>query len=226
VGYKASTLYAYCGDRVVPVFCRMFPGNTAEVDCFRQTVEAYFESGLPAPLVIIGDSGGYSEANLEYIAGRGVVPLVNARKNITSQPVKQFGDHIFFNTKYLPARWSDDDVRSLYAVRTAIERCFSRVVAIYNAKRVSIRGIAGVTKHRWVILILDELKILASYKAGRPDLFQRPTAFARTRLAFPAGITRALYAAEGYHPLPGCEAGDQFGRQNMDRHGFPGANFK
>ena len=226
MGYKASTLYAYCGDRVVPVFCRMFPGNTAEVDCFRLTVEAYFESSLPAPLVIIGDSGGYSEANLEYIAGRGVVPLVNARKNITSQPVKQFGDHIFFNTKYLPARWSDDDVRSLYAVRTAIERCFSRVVAIYNAKRVSIRGIAGVTKHRWVILILDELKILASYKAGRPDLFQRPTAFARTRLAFPAGITRALYTAEGYHPLPGCEAGDQFGRQNLDRHEFPGANFK
>lgn len=226
VGFKASTLYAYCGDRVVPVFCRVFPGNTAEVDCFRQTVEAYFESGLPPPVVVIADSGGYSVDNLGYLARRGVVPLVNARANITNQPVKQFAKHLFLNTEYIPARWSDDDVRALYAVRTAIERCYSHVVVVFNAKRVSIRGLAGVTKHRWVVLILDVLKVLASYKVGRPDLFQRPTAFARTRLAFPAGITRSLYSAAGYELIGETEAGVKFGGRNRDKLGLPEANFK
>jgi len=224
VGYKVSTLYAYCGERVVPVFSTAFPGNEAECDCFRATLEGYFAAGLPIPVVVIADSGGYSEANLEYVAGREVIPLVNARANITSQPVKKFGEHHYFNVKYLPACWSDDDVRKLYAVRTAIERCFSRVVVVYNAKRLSIRGLAGVMKHRWVILILDLLKILTSYKVGRVSLFQRPTAFARTREGFPSALLRHLYAAEGYKLLPGNEAEDFGTPKKRDNRGVAGAN--
>ena len=211
VGYEASTLYAYCGDRVVPVFCRMFPGNKTEVDCFRQTVEAYFETGSHLPLVVIGDSGGYSAANLAYLARRGVVPLVNARENITSQPVKQFGDHMFFNTKYLPravdrtmtcgrVRRPNGDGTVLFTGSGGLQR--------------EAREYSGHCRRHEAPVGRPDLRRAEDprhYKAGRPDLFHRPTVFARTRFAFLAGITRALYAAEGYHPLPGFEAGGQFG---------------
>ena len=224
VGYKVSTVYAYCRERVVPVFAATFPGNQADCDRFHLTFEAYFRSGLPIPIVVISDSGGYSEANLEYFAVRKVIPLVNARENIKNQPVKQFGDHQFFNTKYLPARWSENNVRVLYAIRTAIERCFSRVVVVYNAKRVSIRGIAGVMKQRWVILIIDLLKILASYKLGRPNLFQSPTAFARTREGLPSALLRHLYSQEGYRLLPSNEAGVLDAPKKRDNQTGFGAN--
>ncbi|GAI14436.1 unnamed protein product, partial [marine sediment metagenome] len=37
VGYKASTIYAFCGNRYIPVYCELFPGNQDEYSVLRDT---------------------------------------------------------------------------------------------------------------------------------------------------------------------------------------------
>jgi hypothetical protein len=54
-------------------------------------------------------------------------------------------------------------------------------VQIYHVKEANVRGIDQVTKHRFVVLLLDLLKELAAIKLGRLDLLGHYTSFSSLR---------------------------------------------
>ena len=112
---------------------------------------------------------------------KGIIPIINAPKNIINQNIYKFKRDAYLNKDFIPSQWSDKEILQLYAIRTAIERCFSHNIQIYNARRMNLRGIEQAIKHRFFILILDLLKILTAYKTGRCDLFQTHSAFSNMK---------------------------------------------
>ncbi|MHA1682372.1 MAG: hypothetical protein ACTSUE_15655 [Promethearchaeota archaeon] len=108
-------------------------------------------------------------------------PLVNSRKNVTRQNVKKLGTHLYINMDFIPSNWTDDGIRRIYAIRTAIERSFSHNVQVYNARRVNVRGKDAVYKHRHLILCLDLLKMKRAFLVGRPDLIGKWRIFIKNR---------------------------------------------
>jgi hypothetical protein len=181
LGYMASTLYLYCGGLVIPVFCMMFPANTSDKEIFLTTMQGYILRGLPLPYLILGDAGAYSIKNLRFLARLGVIGLINATKNITKQNIVDLRDDVHINRDFVPREWSDAEILKLYNLRTEIERRFSHNVQIYHVKEANVRGIDQVTKHRFVVLLLDLLKELAAIKLGRLDLLGHYTSFSSLR---------------------------------------------
>ena len=201
VGYMVSTIYAYCGNLIVPVYCELFPANMNDSPIFRQTMNHYFDLPYPRPEILIADAGPYSYDNLQYIASNGIIPLINSRKNVKHQNIVDLSDLVHLNRDFVPEIWSDDDLREIYALRTIIERCFSHNIQLYHARRLNTRGIEQATIHRYLILILDCLKILTCYKVGRPDLFQTYTAFSQMREGVDARSVRYMLENQGYKLL-------------------------
>jgi hypothetical protein len=66
-------------------------------------------------------------------------------------------------------------------IRSEIERQFSHNIVIYHARRANVRGLEMVSKHRYLILILDLLKINTAYKLGRPDMIGKARIFTMTK---------------------------------------------
>ena len=198
VGYMCSTLYAYSGRVIVPVYCTLFPANMSDKTIFAKTMTEYFASGLPHPKLLLGDSGAYSLANLELLAKQGIIGLLNAPKNITKQNVVELREDVHLNRDFIPASWSDRALLRLYAVRTSIERCFSHNIQVYNARKMNTRGLDQAVIHRYLILILDVLKILTAYKVGRPDLFQMYTAFSQMKVGVHPQAVQFLMRRAGY----------------------------
>lgn len=181
VGYKVSTIYAYCGKRMIPVYCELFPGNQADSTVFRETFTHYFALGYELPLVIIADAGPYCLEILQWLFELGIVPLINARKNIKNHPIIKVSKHYYVNRDFIPSQWKLEEIRLLMNARTAIERQFSHITLVYHARRSNVRGLEMVSKHRYLILILDLLKILTAYKMGRPDLIGKTRIFSTSR---------------------------------------------
>lgn len=181
VGYVASTYYAFCGSYLVPVYCEIVPGNQNDVVTFSEGFKRYLSLGHPKPKVVIADAGPYAIATLQWIIERCIIPLINSRKNVTRQNVKKLGSHIYINMDYIPSNWTDDEIRCLYALRTAIERSFSHNIQVYNARRVNVKGKDAVYKHRLLILCLDLLKMKRAYLIGRPDLIGKSRVFIKNR---------------------------------------------
>ena len=176
-----STIYAYCGNRTIPVYCQLFPGNTSDHEAFKETFNNFFALGYPKPLIILSDSGPYSIEILEWIFEKKIVPLINARESITRQNVKKISEHFYVNMDYIPADWTKTQIKLLMNVRSEIERQFAHNVLVYHARRANVRGIEMVTKHRYLILILDLLKIITAYKLGRPDWIGRTSIFTMSK---------------------------------------------
>ena len=181
LGYMASTLYIYCGELILPVYCMVFPANISDKDIFFDTMTGYFQQGLPRPYLILGDAGAYSVKNLRFLARHGVIGMINAPKTVKKQNIVDLRDDIHLNRDFVPGCWSDEDLLKLYYLRTVIERQFSHNVQIYHVKEVNIRGIDQIVKHRFVILILDLLKQLTAIKIGRFELIGKFTAFSLLR---------------------------------------------
>jgi len=205
VGYKVSTIYAYCGTRLVPVYCKLFPGNQDEYSVFRETFEYYFELGYEHPFIIMADGGPYSIEILRWLFNMGIVPLIKARKNIKTQNVKKLGDHYYVNMDFIPYNWNEEEILKLLKVRAQIERCFSHNIVVYNARRANVRGIEMVSKHRFMILILDLLKILTAYKIGRPDLIGKTRSFMLSQSVNFNGVFPPLAQKKGYRQFPPYE---------------------
>jgi len=201
VGYMISTMYLYCGDLIVPIFCSVFPANFNDKTIFHETVKQYYKSGLPYPKVVLADAGAYSYKNLELLAIKGIIPIINAPKNIKNQNVYRFKKNVHLNKDFIPSQWSDEEILLLYAIRTAIERSFSHNIQIYNARRMNLRGIEQAIKHRFFILILDLLKILTAYKTGRSDLFQTYSAFSNMKEGVSPQAIRYQLKRAGYKLL-------------------------
>ena len=201
VGYMVSTLYAYCNDVIVPVFCMLFPANLNDKTIFHDTMEYYFQRGLPNPLIVLADAGPYSLKNLKYLAQHGVVGMINVPKNVKTHNIVKLSNNVRINRDYIPSHWSDEDCRLIYNVRSEIERQFSHYTLVYHARRMNVRGIEQAAKHRYMILILDLLKVLTCHKLGRGDLFQRSTAFSQMRGGYTEQVIQMQMSDHGFDLL-------------------------
>lgn len=181
VGYKVSTIYAYCGNRSVPIYCELFPGDTDEYTVFKDTFEHFFALGFEKPLLILTDAGPYSIELLQWIFEMEIIPLINSKKSIKNQNVKKLTDHFYINMDFIPADWTKEELISLMNIRSEIERQFSHIIVVYHARRANVRGLEMVSKHRFLILILDLLKINTAYKLGRPDMIGKARIFTMTK---------------------------------------------
>ena len=55
---------------------------------------------------------------------------------------------------------------------------------------MNLRGLDEVIIHRHLIIILDLLKILTSFKVGRPDLFQSYSSYSQLKKGVPPQAIR------------------------------------
>jgi hypothetical protein len=201
VGYMISTLYAYCNDIIVPVFCMLFPANLNDKTIFHETMAYYFKRKLPRPLVVLADAGPYSLKNLRYLAKNGVVGMMNAPKNVKKHNIITLTNNIRLNRDFIPSQWSDDDCRLIYNIRSEIERQFSHNTLVYHARRMNVRGIDQAAKHRYMILNVDLLKALVCHKLGRGDLFQISTAFSQMRNGYTEQVVQRQFSHQGFDLL-------------------------
>jgi len=101
VGYKVSTIYASCGKRMIPVYCELFPGNQAEYSVFRETFTHYCALGYELPLVIMADSGPYCLELLQWLFELGIIPLINARKNLKNHHIMKVSKYYYVNRDFI-----------------------------------------------------------------------------------------------------------------------------
>ena len=181
VGYKVSTIYAYCGNRSVPIYCELFPGNKDEYTVFKETFKHFFQLGFEKPRVILADAGPYSIEILEWLFEKGIIPLINSRKSIKNQNIMKLTEYFYVNMDFIPSDWTKEDLILMMNIRSEIERQFSHITVVYHARRANVRGLEMVSKHRYLILILDILKINTAYKIGRPDMIGKARIFMMTK---------------------------------------------
>ena len=181
VGYKVSTIYAYCGNRSVPIYCELFPGNTDEYTVFKETFKHFFALGFEKPVIILADAGPYSIEILQWLFEMGIIPLINSRKSVKNQNIMKLTDFFYVNMDFIPSTWTKEDLLLMMNIRSEIERQFSHVTVVYHARRANVSGLEMVSKHRYLILILDLLKINTAYKIGRPDMIGKARIFTMTR---------------------------------------------
>lgn len=203
VGYSISSLYAYCGswNRSFPVHFDAFPANKSDNPIFRETLSNYLARGVDECKVIVADTGAYSKRNLDFCMGRGIYPVIRAKKNLVTHPTVEVRKGYWFNTDYFPPGWTKDDIRYVYDKRPAIEAAQSANNTFYNAKRMNNRGIDNAIRGRTMIYILDLLRALAAVKLGRPDLISTLGAFSTYRDVFPPEIWADKARESGYDLL-------------------------
>ena len=201
VGYDPGILYAHCFNRWFPIYFKMFAGNRSDILAFRETMEEFFTYTNYEWQVLIADSGPYSLQNMENMRSKGLLPIIRARKNLKTHPVRELKKGFYFNTDFIPKGWSDEYFLKIYSFRPMIEQGNSYNNTFYNAFRMNTRGMDAAIKQRSIIYIIELLKALTAYKLGRPDLIMKPTAFesswhANFRLVLPR-----LAEASGYKIL-------------------------
>ena len=118
---------------------------------------------------------------MKNIQHQGLVPIIRARKNLKTHPVRELKKDFYFNTDFIPNEWSDELFLKIYSFRPMIEQGNSYNNTYYNALRMNTRGMEAAIKLRSLIYILELLKALTAYKLGRPDLIMKPTAFENSR---------------------------------------------
>jgi len=205
VGYDYAVVYAYCGwDRVLPVHFKTYPGNRNDNPAFRETLAEFISLKIGKWIVVLIDTGGYSEKTNKLSERLGLWPVIRAKKNLKTQPTREMKKGYYFNTNYLPPGWTDEDLLKLYEARPAIESGNSSIPTFYNAKRLNTRGTDMATVHRALHYILDLLRALTAYKIGRPDLTLKLTAFSMTRESRYYREWQMKAEESGYIPLNLC----------------------
>ena len=195
VGYDPGILYAYCYNRWFPIYFKMFPGNRNDTRAYRETLSEFFKVSKEKWMISIADSGAYCLKNMEYTRNKGLVPVIRAKKNIKTQPVKELKEQFYFNTAFIPKEWSVDLFLKIYSFRPMIEEGNSFNITYYNGSRMNTRGMEAAIKQRAIIYILVLLKALTAYKVGRPDLIMTPSAFAASKY-FGAQFAKVRLAKE------------------------------
>ncbi|MHA1706296.1 MAG: hypothetical protein ACTSUX_09445 [Promethearchaeota archaeon] len=71
---------------------------------------------------------------------RGIIPLINSRKSVKNQNIVKLTDHFHVNMDFIPSRWVKEDLISMMNIRSEIERQFSHVVVVYQARRANVCG--------------------------------------------------------------------------------------
>lgn len=203
VGYVFWSVYAYCGswDRTIPVHFKVFPGNKNDKPAFRETLKELYQLNYGEWKMIICDTGGYCQTNLDYCASHGSVPLIRARKGLKTHPTKELKKGYWFNTKYFPKNWSDQDVREMYSQRPLVEAAQSANPTFYNQKRLNTRGIDMAAKNRVLTYILDVARAITATKVGRPDLLTKLKSFSSAREYATSFTTQKLAKDSNYQQL-------------------------
>jgi len=200
VGYVASTFYAFCGKYLIPLYCEIVPANQNDCVTFAEGFTHFLTLGFPYPKLLIADAGPFSLENLQLVWSKNIVPLINSRKNITLQNVQKLGEHLYINKDFIPASWTDDEIKMIFALRTAIERAFSHNIQVYKARRMNVIGKDAITKARYLILSLDVLKAKTAYNISRPDLIGKARSFEVNKKTMFFGMPRIAKDA-GYEIL-------------------------
>ncbi len=183
VGYDPGILYAHCFNRWFPIYFKMFAANRNDILAFKETLSGFFSTTKYKWQILIADSGPYSLQNMKNIQHQGLVPIIRARKNLKTHPIRELKKDFYFNTDFIPKEWSDELFLKIYSFRPMIEQGNSYNNTYYNALRMNTRGMEAAIKLRSLIYILELLKALTAYKLGRPDLIMKPTAFENSRHA-------------------------------------------
>jgi hypothetical protein len=181
VGYDPGILYAYCFNRWLPIYFKMFAANRNDILAFRETMAGFFQTTKYEWRIVIADSGPYSLQNMKNMQHHGLVPVIRAKKNLKTHPIRQLKKNFYFNTDFIPEEWSDELFLKIYSFRPMIEQGNSYNNTYYNANRMNARGIDAAIKNRSFIYILELLKALTAYKVGRLDLVMKPIAFENSR---------------------------------------------
>lgn len=181
VGYDPGIHYAHCFNRWFPIYFQIFAANRNDILAFRETMTRFFEHTKYEWQILVADSGPYSLQNMKNIQHHGLVPIIRARKNLKTHPIRELKKGYFFNTDFIPEGWSDELFLKIYEFRPMIEQGNSFNHTYYNASRMNTRGMDSAIKLRSLIYILELLKALTAYKLGRPDLVMKPTAFESSR---------------------------------------------
>jgi hypothetical protein len=181
VGYYASTLYVYCKDVLVPIESIILPGNTSDKKQFPAAYSSYEARNLPNPVIILSDGGPYSKQLVQDFAVKGIILLINVPKTVKNESILTTANDKRFLESSVPFGWSLTDLQKLYNVRSSIERIFSHNNIVYHADYILIRSLDQAKKHRYMLLILDLLKISSSLGLGRGDLALFSTAFSELR---------------------------------------------
>jgi transposase len=74
---QVNLLYIFSTDKKVPVYYRLLPGNLREISAMKLSIE---DSGLK-DVVLVGDKGFYSEANVNALADSNIKYLLPLRRN-------------------------------------------------------------------------------------------------------------------------------------------------
>ncbi len=183
VGFKISRLYAYCGSwsRVFEVYFEVFPANKSDNPIFRETLAHFMNIKIGTWDIIIGDTGAYSEQNMELCRFYGLHPIIRAKKGLINQPVVEARKGYLFNPIYFPPGWTKDDVMTMYTRRPVIEACQSWNDTIYNASRMNTRGKENAIRQQAILNILASARTIAAVKLGRIDLIPVVTTFSTAR---------------------------------------------
>ncbi len=181
VGYDPGILYGHCFDRWLPLYFKMFPGNRSDHKAFKRTTDDFLNTSPFSWPVVISDSGPYSMHNLEHFQLKGILPIIRARKNLKTHPIKELKKGYYFNTDYIPDNWSDEYFLKIYNFRPMIEQGNSYNNTYYNMSRMNTRGMDAAIRQRSSVYIIVHLKALTAFKLGRPDLIMKPTAFESSR---------------------------------------------
>jgi len=206
VGYEISNLYAFSGNwnRTLPVYFKVYPANDNENPVFRDTVNLFLKSPIGIGwIMIILDSGGYSQKSLDFCKNNAVYPLIRAKKNLKNHPTREFKKGYYFNTEYVPEGWSDGDLVSAYALRPAIEAGQSANNTFYNSRRLNTRGKEMATISRGLNYILDWMRAITAFKLGRIDLIGKLSAFSSTREHMGENAWIKFAHTSGFVPLQG-----------------------
>lgn len=126
----------------------MFPANRHDTVAFRKTMDEFLNISEEEWLIIIGDSGAYSLKNLESLQLRGILPIIRARKNIKTHPVKELKKGYYFNTDYIPKEWSTEYFLKICHFRPMIEQGNSYNNTYYNASRMNTYNISIENKYK------------------------------------------------------------------------------
>jgi hypothetical protein len=201
VGYMPGILYAYCGDRCLPIYFKMSTGSVNYNPAFRATLVEFLDLKIGQWALVIVDAGAYSEASLKLCFSLGLVPIIRGKKNLKSPDIVELKPGYFFNRKYIPPGWSDASILKIFAGRTAIERGNSPNNMVFHANRLNTRGKIGAEIQRYIIYSLELLQAITAFKIGRPDLIGKFTAFSMIPHLMGREGTPQLAIQSGYQIL-------------------------
>ncbi|MBN1800828.1 MAG: transposase [Candidatus Lokiarchaeota archaeon] len=153
--------------RWLSVYFKMFAGNRNDILAFRETMTAFFQTTHYEWKIVVADSGPYSLQTMKTMQHQGLVPIIRARKNLKTHPIRELKKDFYFNSDFIPKEWSDELFLKIYGFRPMIEQGNSYNNMYYNAYRMNTRGMDAAIRHRSLIYILVLLKALTAYKQIR-----------------------------------------------------------